>query len=282
MGLRRKLEEFGIDAADIEPMGGGCVSAVYLVRLKQGGRIVAKVDETGAASLPVEAFMLRYLRDNTSLPVPEVLHAADSLLLMEYIPGESLFDSQAERHAADLLHALHAISSPHYGFEQDTLIGGLRQPNTASLSWVDFFRHHRLLYMAMEGMRTGRLPQTVYRRLESLSEHLADWLFEPEAPSLIHGDVWTTNILAVRGRITSFLDPAIYFAHNEMELAFTRLFRTFSPDFYARYGEYRPIASGFFEERCDIYNLYPLLVHVRLFGGSYVSSVTRVLERFGF
>lgn len=282
MDLRRVLKELGIDAAEIEPMGGGCVSAVYLVRLWQGGRIVAKLDEAGDASLPVEAFMLRYLRDNTPLPVPEVLHAADNLLLMEYIPGENRFDSQAERHAADLLVALHTISSSHYGFDQDTLIGGLRQPNSISPSWIDFFARHRLLYMAMEGMRTGRLPETIYRRLESFCEHLSDWLFEPEAPSLIHGDVWTTNVLAVRGRITSFLDPAIYFAHHEMELAFTRLFRTFGPDFYARYGEQLPIASGFIEERCDIYNLYPLLVHVRLFGGSYVFSVTRVLERFGF
>ncbi len=79
-----------------------------------------------------------------------------------------------------------------------------------------------------------------------------------------------------------FVDPAIYYAHPEIELAFTTLFGTFERPFFDRYHELRPIAPGFFEERRDIYNLYPLLVHVRLFGGSYVSSVERTLRQFGY
>lgn len=88
-------------------------------------------------------------------------------------------------------------------------------------------------------------------------------------------------MLAENGRITAFLDPAIYYAHPEIELAFTTLFGTFDHAFFSRYHEKRPIAPDFFEARRDIYNLYPLLVHVRLFGGSYVHSVTRILEQFG-
>ena len=100
--------------------------------------------------------------------------------------------------------------------------------------------------------------------------------------SLIHGDVWTTNVLARNGRVTGFIDPAIYYAHAEIELAFTTLFGTFDEDFLRRYEELRPIAPGFMEVRRDIYNLYPLLVHVRLFGGGYVASVESILHRFGF
>jgi fructosamine-3-kinase len=107
-------------------------------------------------------------------------------------------------------------------------------------------------------------------------------LVEPERPSLIHGDVWTTNVLAEGEQITAFLDPAIYFAHAEIELAFTTLFGTFGPAFYERYHQIRPIGPGFFETRRDLYNLYPLLVHVRLFGGSYVNSVHQILARFGY
>jgi fructosamine-3-kinase len=99
---------------------------------------------------------------------------------------------------------------------------------------------------------------------------------------LIHGDVWTTNVLASGEEITAFLDPAIYFAHSEIELAFTKLFGTFGRSFFDHYHQLRPIEAGFFEERCDLYNLYPLLVHVRLFGGTYVASVERILKRFGF
>lgn len=282
MDLRAELKAAAIEAVDIEPLGGGCVSAVYLVRLGDGERLVAKLDESGEGASSIEAEMLRYLAANTALPVPAVRHVGDHLLLLDYLPGGSRFNRSAERHAAELLAALHTISAEAYGFEFDTLIGGLHQPNTPGSSWIDFFREQRLLYMAAEAMRAGRLPITIFQRIESISEHLEKWLFEPEQPSLIHGDVWTTNILALGNHITGFLDPAIYFAHAEIELAFITLFHTFGRDFYDRYAEIHPIAPDFFEERCDIYNLYPLLVHVRLFGGAYVSSVTRTLEKYGY
>lgn len=282
MDIRTELKHIGLFAADIEPMGGGCVSEVYLVRLASGEKVIAKLDESGDAGLPVEAFMLEYLAEHSQLPIPAVRHVTEELLLLEYVPGDSRFTDAAERDAANLLAGLHAITAPTYGFPCDTVIGGLRQPNTPTESWLDFFRGQRLLYMANEATRIGRLSHTTMSRIEQLSDHLDYWLFEPERPSLIHGDMWTTNILASKDRITGFLDPAIYFAHNEIELAFTTLFQTFGRAFFDRYKEIRPIEPGFFEERRDIYNLYPLLVHVNLFGGSYVSSVERILGRFGF
>lgn len=282
MDIRSALRSAGYDVADIEPMGGGCVSAVYLIRTADHTPYVVKVDDSGTSSLPIEAFMLAYLAENTALPVPVVHHVSENLMVMTYMPGDSRFDSNAERHAAELLAELHTHSAPVYGFSRDTVIGGLRQPNPNVESWLDFFREHRLLYMAGEARRAGRLPNSISKRIENLCKHLDKWLFEPERPSLIHGDIWTTNILAQRGRIKAFLDPAIYFADAEIELAFTSLFHTFGQEFYTRYNEIRPIVPGFFEERCDLYNLYPLLVHVRLFGGSYVTSVDKVLAGYGF
>lgn len=281
MDLRAELHALDYDAADIEPMGGGCVGSVYLIRLARGGQVVAKYDEGGDAPLSVEAEMLRYLSAHTQLPIPRVFHLSRRLIIMEYIPGHSRFTPEAERHAADLLAELHDVTAPTFGFAHDTLIGGLRQPNPYTANWLEFFRDHRLRYMASEALLVGRLPASVFDRIELFSERLDEWLEEPERPSLIHGDVWATNVLSSGGRITGFLDPAIYFAHSEIELAFVSLFHTFGSDFYERYGERRPIAPGFFDVRCDIYNMYPLLVHVRLFGGTYVSSVVRVLDRFG-
>ncbi len=267
---------------DFAPLHGGCISAVYRMRFATGPSLIAKVDEDDAGILPVEAFMLRYLAGNTALPVPEVSHSSERLLIMSDVPGDSHFGPAAERHAAELLAALHAHTAPTYGFERDTVIGGLHQPNPPTELWLPFFRDQRLRHMAEEAARAGRLPADLRLRLERLCLHLEELLPEPARPSLIHGDVWTTNVLGEGGRITAFLDPAIYFAHNEIELAFITLFGTFGRDFFARYHELRPIAPGFFEARRHLYNLYPLLVHVRLFGGAYVNSVAQTLQRFGF
>jgi fructosamine-3-kinase len=272
----------GLEKVDIVPLSGGCVGQVYRVRSASGEQYVAKLDERPEPKLAIEAYMLRYLKSNSRLPVPAVIYSSDRLLLMEFLPGNSHFNDRAQIHAAELLAELHNLSAPSFGLEQDTLIGGLHQPNPWTASWLEFFRDQRLLYMAGEALAWGRLPQATYSRLRDFCGRLAEWLAEPDRPSLIHGDVWTTNVLATGGQITGFIDPAVYFAHAEIELAFTTLFGTFGPPFFQRYQEMRPIMPDFFETRRDIYNLYPLLVHVRLFGGSYVNSVNHILQRFGF
>ncbi len=270
----------GQSARSAQPLHGGCVGEVYQVTLSDNTRIAAKVDDQGR--LACEGGMLRYLAAHSTLPVPAVLHSSPQLLLMEFVEGESHFNRAAEQHAAELLAGLHGIRAPAFGFESATLIGGLHQPNPWNASWLEFFREQRLLYMGGEALRAGRMPQRLFARLEKFAGRLDKWLDEPEHPALIHGDVWTTNVLAQNGRITGFIDPAIYYAHPEIELAFTTLFGTFGSAFFERYQELRPLKPGFFEERRDIYNLYPLLVHVRLFGGGYAASVEQTLSRFGF
>lgn len=270
------------DLTDIAPLSGGCIGQVYRVQTADGRTLVAKLDASSRPRLDIEGAMLRYLAEQSALPVPAVVHTTPDLLIMTYVPGRSQFGPAEQVHAAELLAALHAISAPTYGFERDTLIGGLHQPNQPTASWLDFFREQRLLFMARDGVKNGRLPGSMLARLERFCGQLDRWLAEPERPALIHGDVWTTNVLAHNGRITAFIDPAIYYADPEIELAFTTLFGTFGEPFFQRYGELRPLQPGFFAERRDIYNLYPLLVHVRLFGGSYVQSVDSTLRRFGF
>lgn len=265
-----------------QALHGGCIGEVYRLQLENGRDIVAKIASGKGANLDIEGYMLRYLAEHSQLPVPEVIHSSDRLLLMDYIEGNSRLGASEQRHAAELLADLHSISAPQFGLERDTLIGSLHQPNTQSDKWLPFFAEHRLLYMGRVAMDAGQLPRPIMIRLEQFCSKLDHWLQEPQHPSLIHGDMWTTNILAKRGQITGFIDPAIYYAHPEIELAFSTLFNTFGTAFFERYEELRPIPEGFFEERRDIYNLYPLLVHVRLFGGGYVGSVERILRQFGF
>jgi fructosamine-3-kinase len=265
----------------VRPLGGGCIGEVYRAELEKGTPLVAKVDRNGESHLEREAYMLRYLSAKSDLPVPEVYHASETLLLMESVEGSSRFSKRAERHAAELLAALHDITSATYGHERDTLIGSLSQPNPPTESLTEFFREHRLLYMANVAHGAGRLPAEDLLRVERLAEKLDELIEDPNPPALIHGDVWSANVLAKGDRITAFLDPAIYYADPEIELAFISLFDSFGDAFLERYQEIRPIRDGFFEVRRDLYNLYPLLVHTYYFGGGYLSSVRNTLDRFG-
>src|ERR671913_1594675 len=262
----------------VRPLGGGCIGEVYRAELEEGPPLVAKVDRNGESHLEREAYMLRYLREKSDLPVPEVYHGSETLLLMEFVEGSSHFSKEAERHAAELLAALHGVTSATYGHERNTLIGGLNQPNPPTESWTDLFREHRLLYMAHVVHEAGRLPAEDLHRVERLSEKLDEFVEDPNPPALIHGDVWSANVLAREDRITAFLDPAIYYADPEIELAFISLFDSFGHPFLDRYQEIRPIREGFFVVRRDLYNLYPLLVHTYYFGGGYLDSVRNTLD----
>jgi fructosamine-3-kinase len=265
----------------VRPLGGGCIGEVYRAELEEGTPLVAKVDRKGESHLEREAYMLRYLREKSDLPVPEVYHGSETLLLMEFVEGSSHFSKEAERDAAELLAALHGVTSATYGHERNTLIGGLNQPNPPTESWTDLFREHRLLYMANVVHEAGRLPAEDLLRVERLSEKLDELIEDPNPPALIHGDVWSANVLAREDRITAFLDPALYYADPEIELAFISLFDSFGNTFLERYAEIRGIDRAFFETRRDLYNLYPLLVHTYYFGGGYLNSVRNTLDRFG-
>lgn len=273
----------------LRPLAGGCIGDVRRAEMPDGAAVVIKLDPapTPGAGLDVEGRMLAYLRDHSALPVPAPLHAEPGLLIMELIDTDAPLapgvPSDPEVHAADLLASLHDITPPdgRFGLGFNTLIGGLHQPNPPSDRWIPFFARHRLAFMTDEAARAGRLPAGIAAGVERLGGRLDGLLDEPARPSLIHGDVWSGNVLrAAGGGIAGFIDPAIYHAHAEIELAFITLFGTFGDRFFDRYAERRPIAPGFFEVRRDLYNLYPLLVHVRLFGGGYITQVESVLRRF--
>lgn len=282
VALSTRIEALiGTPPKALTPLSGGCVGEVFRVSFAHRPDLVAKVADVGSG-LALEGQMLAYLADHTQLPVPQVQSCDDTLLLMDALPSGGGMGTIVQRDAAHHVANLHALTTDQgFGFFYDTVIGGLAQPNPWTANWCDFFRDHRLLYMGRLAEQSGQLPASTFNRLCLFCEVLERWIPSTPQPALIHGDMWTGNVLSNHEHITGFIDPALYFADAEIELAFTTLFGTFGEAFFDRYHQLRPIRAGFFEERCDIYNLYPLLVHVRLFGGSYVSAVERTLAKFG-
>jgi fructosamine-3-kinase len=280
MSLSDAIEAaLGVRPARTRPLGGGCIAQVAAVEMPDGRALVAKRGPPESGDLELEGWMLAVLRRH-GLTVPEVLHGADGLLVMSRLDDAGALDGAAEERAAEAIAALHAETAESFGLERDTLIGGLHQPNPQTESWLAFFAEHRLLYMAGEAHRAGRLPAEDLRRVEALAGKLERHLAEPPRPALLHGDLWGGNVLVARDGTVGFIDPAVYYGHPEVELAFSTLFGTFGEPFFRRYAELAPLEPGFFEDRRDLYNLYPLLVHVRLFGGGYLGGVRRILERF--
>ncbi|WP_324292368.1 fructosamine kinase family protein [Emcibacter sp.] len=270
-------EVFGSEVVNSSLLSGGCLADLQLVRLENGMSVVVKQGD----SLRCEASMLDYLRKSTSLPVPEVFGAADGYMLMEYLPGKTnALSVAAERHLGAMIADLHSISRPDFGFEMDTVIGPLPQPNDDSDDWCVFFRDRRLVFMADLARQAGQLSDEVYGRVLKLAERLDKFIGHKPPVSLLHGDLWGGNILSDKGGVTGIIDPAIYYGDAEVELAFMTLFGTVGQDFFEVYGERRLLDADFFRVRRDIYLLYPLLVHVRLFGGGYVSQLNAVLEKY--
>lgn len=267
--------------ARVAALAGGMISEVIKIEFRNRDALVAKIGD-GAPDLRIEGFMLRYLREKSNLPVPEVYHAEADLLLMAFIDGVTEWESASLAQLGHLLANCHQIGAERYGLEQDTLIGPLRQPNQQSDSWIEFFREHRLRYMIGVARESGHLPSQLQARLCDFAGHIERFLIEPLRPVLIHGDMWRTNVIVRDGRIAAIIDPALYFAHYEMELAYMTLFDGVGQEFFAAYQEIQPVEKAFFDTRRHVYNLYPLLVHLTIFGAKYLQPIDAALKRFGF
>ncbi|MCC9621557.1 fructosamine kinase family protein [Thalassospira sp. MA62] len=261
-------------------VSGGCVADVRKLDLDNGMSLIAKLG--ARADLEIEGEMLRYFAQKSPIPCPDVLFASHDCLIMSFIPSDGHMTVSAQHDLATQLAQQHQVHDDQFGLSFDTLIGGLHQPNPRTQSWVTFFGEYRLRQLAHNANQAGRLPANITARMDRLIERLGDMIDDCPAPSLLHGDLWGGNILCRDGKIAALIDPAIYYGDREIELAFGTLFGDLTPDFFEQYHSVYPISPGFLEERRDLYNLYPLLVHVRLFGGSYVRSVDHILGKLGF
>ena len=177
----------------------------------------------------------------------------------------------------EALAELHGIVAPRHGWHHDNLLGATHQYNTPHGDWLEFWRENRLAVMldALAGDEPA-LARDGDRLLSVLPTLLAG--HAPE-PSLLHGDLWSGNMAMDEAGRPVIYDPAVYYGDRETDLAMTELFGGFPASFYYAYEAVRPLVSGYQEIRRPLYQLYPLLVHVNLFGRSYVDATSRALRQ---
>lgn len=166
-----------------------------------------------------------------------------------------------------------------HGFVSNNYIGSTPQINTWTESWVDFFAEHRLRYQLDLAARKGLVNSSMRTLADAVLLRLPNMLPQPRYPSLLHGDLWSGNIMPAANDKLVMIDPAVYLGHYEADLAMMELFGSPGSGFFDAYQQIVPIEPGY-EDRRELYNLYHLLNHLNIFGGGYRESVMRILERF--
>jgi len=264
-------------------LAGGSISAAWAVELDDERSVFVKANASAPADMfAAEVRGLSWLAEgllDEELCVPRVLACEPTFLVLELLePGRPRadFDELLGRGLARLHRS--GAGEGGFGLDHDNYIGSLPQTNEYCDDWPSFYRDRRLSPMLE---RAGdRLGGGVRRRLDRLMTGLEERCGDPEPPARLHGDLWGGNVHGDGGGRPVLIDPAVYAGHREVDLAMMRLFGGFTARVFAAYEEQWPLQDGW-ERRVDLYQLYPLLVHVVLFGGSYVGDVEAALRRLG-
>ncbi len=261
--------------------------------INQAARLITQDDalfiKWHASSVPgmfsAEARGLELLRQTGVVRVPQVVAVAEATaacpayLVLEWLPSGSA-NTHTDQELGEGLAALHRLEADSHGLDHDNFIGRLNQPNCQRTTWSEFFAQQRIQPQMEEARRSGQLPTHREQLLNRLLANLADLLPTDNPPaSLLHGDLWRGNVMVLPESEPAVIDPAVYYGHREIELAFTELFGGFSARFYDAYNSSYPLDKSYRERRA-LYQLYPLMVHMNLFGGGYASRVDSILRQY--
>jgi fructosamine-3-kinase len=261
-------------------LAGGDINDAFALTLQDGKRIFVKTHANPPRGMfEAEARGLRWIEETGAIRVPSVLACSDqrpaylALELLEAAPRCKGFDEILGRSLA----ALHGFGASSFGLDHDNFIGRLPQSNAAADDWATFYWRSRLepqLRLASDG---GHVDNGLCARFDALRRVLPERVGPEEPPSRLHGDLWGGNLHVDEAGRPALIDPAAYGGHREIDLAMMRLFGGFGSRVFAAYEEAYPLAPGA-AERVPLYQLYPLLVHVNLFGGSYLGSLKGALS----
>jgi len=271
-----------VELLNISSVAGGSINGTYQLTTNRGNFFIKKNQAVRYPELfEKEALGLELLRGAQVIRIPNEFAVGefqgDSFLILEYIQSSSPQNNFWEQFGAQMA-KLHQHTSEQFGLDHNNYIGSLNQQNSQYDEWVNFFIHERLEPQVELAKRNNQIDNLTINQFEKLFERLNE-IFPQEKPSLLHGDLWSGNFMVDEKGMPVIMDPAVYFGHREMDIAMTQLFGGFDASFYDSYNAIFPLQKGW-KDRIEICNLYPLMVHVNLFGGSYLSQVKQVLMKF--
>ena len=274
---------------EVRGVGGGCINQCAVVRTTAGRYFLKSNAREDHAFFEAEADGLAALSSVGAVRTPAVVAGSRPAdrggalprgdetpwLLLEWIEEGGRAKADWSRLGRELaaLHR-HPVAERGWGWHADNVIGSLHQPNGRTGDWPAFWSRRRILPLAQELCAAGALSVRDFATVEEAARRVGELIgpaADVDGPSLLHGDLWSGNVIFDRQGVPVLVDPAVYVGHREVDLAMTRLFGGFPPAFYRAYDEAWPPAPGR-DNRLSAYQLYPLLVHARLFGGGYVSS----------
>lgn len=267
---------------EIRSVGGGCINEAFSLKTTVG-KFFIKFNSAAAfpGMFKKEAKGLKILADTKTIDIPEVIHTSEtgnySYLILQYIEkGEA--SSNFWNDFGIKLADLHRNTSEYFGLDHDNYIGSLVQKNNFHSDFFSFFITERIEPQLKDARNKGAFSQSGTRYFDSLFNKLPD-IIPVEKPALIHGDLWSGNFIVTENGSPCLIDPAVYYGHRETDIAMTQLFGGFNQEFYHAYNQAWPMEKDW-QKRKDIFNLYPLLVHVNLFGGSYARQVLQIIRQF--
>ncbi len=278
--LNRKISEITGSPFAGTPQGsrgGGCIHDNQI--LTDGTRtFFIKINRESKLDLfTAEALGLQALAASRAIKIPQVIGwgvvGSQAYLILEYLP---LVHRGNWYQMGQQLAQMHRRSiGSHFGWERDNYIGATPQKNTPTADWADFFCTHRLGYQLQLARRRG----AVFAQQERLLQRVRELLHRPAVtPVLVHGDLWSGNAAFTQAGEPVIFDPAVYYGHHEVDLAMSELFGGFPPEFYQGYQSEWPLDPGY-AQRKIIYNLYHILNHFHLFGGSYWHQAERMMAQ---
>jgi fructosamine-3-kinase len=270
-------QEFQI--RDRRAVSGGCINQATAVTDGQRTYFVKVNQAAQLAMFEAEALGLQQIDKTGTIRVPRPIcwgiDSGSAYLVLEWLDlGRG--NAQAWAEMGRQLAAMHQVTSEKgFGWEQNNTIGSTPQINSWLTDWAEFFAEHRISYqIRLAKRRGGSFPQHD-DLLPKIFQLLAD--HHPQ-PALVHGDLWSGNAAVTQTGEPVLLDPAVYFGDREVDVAMTELFGGFPADFYRGYNQTLPLDPGY-KQRKTLYNLYHILNHFNLFGGSYESQANRMIEQ---
>lgn len=262
----------------LTPVSGGSICQAFKIQTEAKQAFFVKtLAEADKQFFVREAEGLSALSQANSINTPSVLAVAPTVLIMNYVETATP-NKKFWRRMGEQLAQLHKPSKDYFGFEHDNFCGRTPQPNPTTDNGFDFFSQSRLLYQATLANKHGLLTSVDQQKIDQLCHKLPD-LLPDESSSLLHGDLWSGNLICDQDHQPWLIDPAVYYGWREIDIAMTSLFGGFESGFYEAYQHHYPLEPGW-RERLDIYNLYPRLNHLNLFGPHYLAPIRSTLNRF--